>query len=72
MVNKLKVKVIKKGEVATPKPAPKRASKGNKNSAREMVSTVTTWVSDFQARKRDETKTAIEKFFATQPRPSES
>jgi hypothetical protein len=32
-----------------------------------MVSTVTNWVSDFQMRKRDETRKAIETFFSTQP-----
>ena len=63
----MKVKVIKKDEikaVAKPQVRSKRAA------AREMVSNVTNWVSDLQARKRDETKTAIEKFF-NQPRPSE-
>lgn len=72
MVNKLKVKVIKKGQVAAaPKKAARAAEKSKQNPAREMVSTVTNWVSDFQARKRDETKVALEKFFST-PRPSES
>ena len=43
-----KVKVIKKGEInaAPSKPEPKVASK--KAAAREMVSTVASWVSDFQ------------------------
>ena len=64
----MKVKVIKKDEIKTvakPKVTSKRAS------ARQMVSNVSNWVSDLQARKRDETKTAIEKFFNHQPRPSE-
>lgn len=64
----MKVKVIKKDEVKTvakPKAPSKRAS------ARQMVSNVSNWVNDLQARKRDETKTAIEKFFNQQPRPSE-
>ena len=43
----------------------------SKQTAREMVSTVANWVTDFQQRKRVETKSAIEKFFP-QPRPSES
>jgi len=43
----------------------------SKQKAREMVSTVANWVTDFQQRKRVETKTAIENFFP-QPRPSES
>lgn len=65
----MKIKVIKKDEikVATKKVAPR----STRASAREMVSNVTNWVTDLQARKRDETKTAIEKFFNQQPRPSE-
>jgi hypothetical protein len=68
----MKVKVIKRTEVAEKvarvkvDPTPKRAA------AREMVSNVTNWVSDFQQRKRDETKVAFEQLFAGQPRPNES
>ena len=65
----LKVKVIKKGAI---KPQIiKEASKSKRGSAREIVSNVTNWVNDLQARKRDETKVAIEKFFNQQPQPSE-
>lgn len=64
----MKVKVIKKDEIT--KVTPKKAVRSTRASAREMVSNVTNWVTDLQARKRDETKTAIEKFF-NQPRPSE-
>jgi hypothetical protein len=32
-----------------------------------MVSTVTNWVSDFQQRKRDETRQALDMFFKSQP-----
>lgn len=63
----LKVKVIKKSEIKT---AVAPRVKVKRNSAREVVSNVTSWVNDLQARKRDETKVAIEKFF-NQPRPSE-
>lgn len=65
----MKVKVIKKDEI---KPAAKPQVRKTRAAAREMVSNVTNWVNDLQARKRDETKTAIEKFFNQQPRPSES
>lgn len=68
MKERMKVKVIKKDEV---KPPEKTEVKSKRAAAREMVSTVTTWVSDFQGRKREETKTALEKFFSNQPRPSE-
>jgi hypothetical protein len=36
-----------------------------------MVSNVTNWVTDFQARKREETKAAIETFFVKKPQASE-
>lgn len=68
MKDGIKVKVIKKGEIKSevaPKKKPKR------NSARQVVSNVTSWVNDLQARKRDETKVALEQFFNAQPRPSE-
>jgi hypothetical protein len=65
-----KVKVIKKGEVksAPLKAEPKVASK--KAAAREMVSTVASWVSDFQQRKRVETAATIENFFTPNPATS--
>jgi hypothetical protein len=66
-----KIKVIKKYEAVRStvrkarKPAPAAA-------AREMVSTVSEWVSDLRDRKRDETKLAIDSLFSHRPRPSES
>ena len=63
----MKVKVIKKNDV---KAEVKPQTRSKRASARQVVSNVTTWVNDLQARKRDETKTAIEKFF-NQPQPSE-
>lgn len=68
MKERQKVKIIKKDEV---KASAKVVAKSKRAAAREMVSTVTTWVSDFQSRKREETKSAIENLFANQPRPSE-
>jgi uncharacterized membrane-anchored protein len=70
MTAKAKIKVIKKSElkaaVKSAKPAVVEKN-STKIAAREMVSTVTHWVSDFQQRKRDETRQAIETFFSTQP-----
>ncbi len=71
MKKTLKVKVIKKDEQISKSAAPKKEVDTTKTAAREIVSTVADWVSDFQQRKRGETKTAIQKFFA-QPRPNES
>ena len=65
----MKVKVIKKNEIKAEAAPVKR--KSNRASARQVVSNVTSWVHDVQARKRDETKAAIEKFFNQQPQPSE-
>ncbi len=70
MTDKAKIKVIKKGEVKiAPKPLEKSivTEKKSRQAAREMVSTVSTWVNEFQQRRRDETKQAIEKFFTPQP-----
>ena len=64
----MKIKVIKRGEIKAPVKAVKKSKRA---AARDMVSNVTNWVSDLQARKRDETKIAIEKFFNNNPRPSE-
>jgi hypothetical protein len=64
----MKIKVIKRGEIKAPV---KTLTKSKRASAREVVSNVTNWVNDLQARKRDETKVAIEKFFNQAPQPSE-
>jgi hypothetical protein len=64
MTAKAKVKVIKKNEVRAVE-TPVKVEKKTNQAAREMVSTVTNWVSEFQLRRRDETKQAIEKFFST-------
>jgi uncharacterized membrane-anchored protein len=63
-----KIKVIKKDEIKAPV---KIEKKTKRETAREMVSTVTSWVSDLQVRKRDETKLAIENFFSAQPQTME-
>ena len=71
MSTKGKIKVIKKGEIKnTEVPAPVE-KKSKQESARQMVSTVTHWVSDFQTRKREETKVAIEQFFSPRPQVGE-
>lgn len=65
-----KIKVIKRNTVSEPQRPAKAEYKSKRQAAREAVSTVTNWVTDFQARKRDETKAAIEKFLV-KPQPSE-
>ncbi len=67
-----KIKIIKKGDVVAQKKDLRPDVRTKRETAREMVSTVTNWVSDLQARKRDETKMAIEQLFGQQPQPTES
>ncbi len=71
MTGKLKIKVIKRNAVAMTEKQVKPEYKTKRQAAREAVSTVTNWVSDFQARKRVETKAAIEHLLAAKPQTSE-
>ncbi len=64
----MKVRVIKKGQIQA---SVKVVAKSSRSSAREVVANVSTWVTDLQTRKREETKIAIEKFFNQAPQPSE-
>ncbi len=66
MTAKAKIKVIKKGEIKVAE-KPVVVEKKSNQAAREMVSTVSNWVNEFQQRRREETKQAIEKFFTPQP-----
>ncbi len=59
-----KIKVIKKGAQVVKSEKVKVEKKTAQVAAREMVSNVTNWVTDFQHRRREETKQAIEKFFS--------
>lgn len=71
MIDKGKIKIVKKFEIR--KPVPKvKAAKSSRTAAREMVSTVTEWVSDLKLRKSNETKAALDLLFGTNSRPSES
>lgn len=70
MSTKAKIKVIKKGAKMVAPETVEIEKKSTKEAAREMVGTVSNWVSDFQQRRREETKQAIEKFFSQQPQPN--
>lgn len=64
---KLKIRVIKRGSINKPL----RVENENiRSTVPDIVSIVTTWVSDLRDRKRKETKAAIEKFFASTAHPS--
>jgi hypothetical protein len=67
MTSKAKIKVIKKKDLKVEKKVVNTAKNNKQESARRMVSNVSSWVNDFQKRKREETKTAIEQLFPKQP-----
>jgi len=67
MTAKAKVKVIKKGAVKMTEVPVIVEAQSTQASAREMVSTVTNWVSDFQLRRREETRQALEILFQNSP-----
>lgn len=71
MTGKLKIKVIKRNAVAMTEMPVEPEYKTKRQAARDAVSTVTNWVTDFQARKRVETKAAIEQFLVAKPQTSE-
>ena len=70
MTAKAKIKVIKKSELTNAEKPSKEEKTNPQASARDIVSNVTNWVSDFQQRRRDETKQALEKFFSQTPQAS--
>jgi formylglycine-generating enzyme required for sulfatase activity len=70
MTAKAKIKVIKKSEISNAEKPVEQKKETAQASARDMVSNVTNWVNDFQQRRREETKQAIEKFFSQQPQTS--
>lgn len=67
MSDKPKIKVIKKGAVKNIEVPMPDEKKTTQIAAREMVSTVTNWVSDFQQKRREETKQALELLFQNSP-----
>lgn len=70
MSTNAKIKIIKKGEQVKKPIDDVQETKSTKEAAREIVSTVTNWVSDFQQRRRSDTKQAIEKLFSPQTQTS--
>ncbi|CAN5672200.1 hypothetical protein BH24ACI3_BH24ACI3_15300 [soil metagenome] len=72
LTDKLKIKIIKKGQAVKTPVNSKIEVKSTRESARDMVSNVSSWVNDFQSRKRGETKMALEQLFAASPQPNES
>lgn len=69
MSAKKNIRIIKKGQVNTAPKAPAK-TKVARDTAREMVQTVTNWVNELQQKRRAETAKAL-KFISDTPRPSE-
>ena len=69
MSEKKTIKVIKKGE--KPRPIVKAKAATARDTARDMVETVTNWVTEFQKKRRDETTNALRMLSKT-PRGSEA
>jgi hypothetical protein len=71
MSEKKAIKIIKKDErVRKAKPAPKGNTAAQ--TAREMVQTVTNWVTEVQNKRRVETANAIKLMLPKNPRASEA
>lgn len=70
MSTNAKIKVIKKGEKAKVQENVVVDKKSTQEAAREIVSTVSNWVNDFQQRRREDTKQALEKLFSQHTQPS--
>ena len=77
MKTKQTIKVIKRSERISreaeqhQQPAEEVAQKTTQEAARDMVATVSSWVNDFQQRRRSETAQAIKTLFAdTAVRPT--
>lgn len=70
MTAKHKVKVIKKSDKQITETALPIEKETKTVTTREMVATVSEWVSDFRERRREDAKHAFEKLFQTQPQTS--
>lgn len=66
MTTKPPIKIIKRKERAAQSAAQEETveKKTTQETARDMVATVTEWVSDFQHRRRDETTQALKTLFS--------
>jgi hypothetical protein len=69
MSEKKTIRIVKKGEKTNTAPKPKVNSA--RVAARDMVDTVTNWVSEFQQKRRTETANAL-RLLSKTPRSSEA
>ena len=72
-MDRTKIKIVKRAEANIARGQKKKIKKATpRAAAREMVSTVTEWVSDLKQRKTDETKAAFDLLFVANRQPRES
>lgn len=71
-MEKSRIKVVKRSDVKANVKSKKGRKVNPRAAAREMVSTVTEWVSDVKQRKTEETKIAFENLFAANRQPNET
>ncbi len=69
MSAKKTVRIVKKGQLKQVSKAQPKTNSA-RDTARDMVKTVTNWVNELQQKRRAETATAL-KFMSDTPRPSE-
>jgi len=69
MSEKKTIRIIKKGEKS--RPIVKVKANAARETARDMVETVTNWVTEFQKKRRDETANAL-RLISKTPRGSEA
>lgn len=73
MATTSRIKIIKREERNRLENSSEQAqTKRPKETARDMVSTVTNWVTEFQQRRRTETSRALKTLFAETPQPNEA
>ena len=75
MTKKTPIKVIKREERNRQEKAseqPQNARKSAQETARDMVSTVTNWVNEFQQKRRTETSRAFQTLFTEPTQPNEA
>ena len=70
MSSKKTIKVIKKDHRNRQRTVAQEST-GPRETAREMVKTVTNWVNEFQQKRRTETADALKSLLSESPRPSE-
>jgi hypothetical protein len=70
MNTKGKIKVVKKGTKVEAENLTVSRGKVAKEASRQMVSNVSSWVNEFQQRKRVETRQAFETLFTPIPQPN--